>query len=504
MDYVALRTAEQMRLLEPALNQFVQQFDSAAPTIFFLPGGMASALVQATQSVDQATPPYSYETLWIAPALFCGGVDGMRMNGAEDANRRMTLPSGVIGFDGVAPYDNFERWCRQRTVPFNYLLLSWDWRLPLQSSVDFFTTSLLPRLVTLLQARGVDLSQTEYYLIGHSFGGQVVKLMLNKAGKFVTGLRRAITVATPFYGYGTSEHFYFSGFKYLNPFYPKSYLSALIATLTGPYVLMFLQENEYATVGTALSQDPNYPFADYPSLDAAQATEVDPYVLDPDRYPPWMDATALTAAAAARAALTKALPQATKAKLHHVRGITTQSGKPVAQTIVGQTWSTIAAGYDPDTAADPIANPHGGPGDNVVPAWSARLVDVPEANLHDVPGPIDHMTLMDDPILQNGVLSTLIDGAASSQPLVPLRLSRTLGVTGNNASETDLLAFLQRLAAARTGQRKLTVLRSTEPTQLKALARQFLLGMLKPEVVPPPPPQARTRGAPTRSTRARE
>ena len=67
MSYDQARISEQMRLLQPARQRFVQNYRPDLPTIIFLPGGMASSLLQADQKYTGGSGPFAYNwALWIS------------------------------------------------------------------------------------------------------------------------------------------------------------------------------------------------------------------------------------------------------------------------------------------------------------------------------------------------------------------------------------------------------------------------------------------------------
>ena len=79
---------------------------------------------------------------------------------------------------GLTPYVRFTQWCELNDL--DLFIFSWDWRRRLDDTVNFFFTQFLPLFRTEVQQQcGVDPLE-RFILMGHSFGGMVVKLMLHQ------------------------------------------------------------------------------------------------------------------------------------------------------------------------------------------------------------------------------------------------------------------------------------------------------------------------------------
>jgi hypothetical protein len=489
MSYDQTRDQEQLRLMEPDLLDFVTNFDPSAPTVMLLPGGMASALLQATKPFPGNNPPYAYETDWLAANIICGAANKLAMATDIDSDDHITVPRGTIGFMGITPYIGFELWCLTRQPRLNYIILSWDWRRRIESTVNFLRDTVLPTLRQRVKnAYNVDILQTEFYLIAHSFGGLVLKQFLDRGGPFVNSVRRAISVGTNFYGYGGSQHFYFAGFSYLASFYPKSQLAMIIGSMRGPYTLMFLDQVTYGKISAKLAADPVCPLNDYPSVDATNtSTSVDPYNPLPTgslmRYPDggWVDMGELAHAKLVRQAIAAPLPVVVQKKFFHIRGVQTSNGNPINKTIVSQKWAAIPAGFDPDTDPDPIQSVNGR-GDGTVPGWSARLVDAPDKNVITITKSVDHITLLDNP----AVLSTIEQLMGIPEPFMARQtltnvFQRTWRKT---ASVKETLGILSEASSFEDiGQRR-DFLAKLSVERQKSIARRILKEVLKPPARP--------------------
>jgi len=488
MTYDQARTAEELSLLQPSLLQFVQQYQKDRPTVILLPGGMASSLLQADQAYNGGDGPFACQTVWLPVEIFCGGAPQLAMTGDIDWQEHITDALGTIAFAGMNPYSGFQLWCTLNEL--NCFILGWDWRRRLEHTVDFMEQSFLPALQTMIQQQyGVDPLQN-YTLIGHSYGGMVLKLFLTRGGNFVPGISRAITVGSPFYGYGGSQHYYFAGLTELNTFYSRKEVATIIGSMQGPYSLLFLDFPTYEDVAAALQDDP-YPLNAYPSLDSTNpATIADPYNPATNgalvRYPEggWFDTGSLAQGLATRANLVAPLPTDVNAKFYNIRGVQTNSaGAVIDGTISRQTWDWINPGFDPNSDPDPIHS-FNGPGDDTLPAWSTRLVTTPKENVITIQGSVDdlfeHMFLMDHPLVLAALQQLLgLDIAA-------LGLFKQISVKRVPAASSEALRdFLHEVAAARRlGGRAAAIklLAETNQRDLQSLTRRFFNNLLKPPV----------------------
>ena len=118
----------------------------------------------------------------------------------------------------------------------------------------------------------------KFILMGHSFGGMVVKLMLHQHDLVLANMTQAVTVASPFYGYDGQIHRWFEGEPLLNqigPFDVTAPMIKVITSLPGGYVLPYLDYQTWLTnhrpCGSGL------PPSNYPSKDAGTGQPVDPF-----------------------------------------------------------------------------------------------------------------------------------------------------------------------------------------------------------------------------------
>jgi hypothetical protein len=185
-----------------------------------------------------------------------------------------------------------------------------------------------------------------------------------------------------------------------------------------------------------LEADPEFPLDRYPSFDSDnRAIRVDPYMTDPDhrtisnlcRYPirgpqpgddwTWFQGYVDKGRSEYRA-VAQALHPTMSAKLHNIRGVQQNGATDALETKIMQQWGWYDTSKPRMPQAESVLKTFGGPGDGVIPAWSARLATQPHAQVHTVRGPasgdphLEHMTLMDFADVRSTVLGLMRPGAA--------------------------------------------------------------------------------------------
>jgi len=409
MTYDQTRDNEQLSKLDDAIGSFIARYNSNLSstnrkTIFLFPGGMGSQLLRAT-TPESDDPPFFYNTVWLDCSIVFGAGEHLQMQGDIDSEQRIIIPDGPVDFTTIRPYDQFIQWCDDSEI--DYFVFGWDWRRDLCLTVDFFLNTFLPLFRSRVQAECSSDPLQDFSLVGHSMGGMIVKLIANRNNNpYVQLMKRAITVATPFYGYGGQLPRYFVGDPDLNHFYPKRVVTRVISSLAAEYTVLFLDEDTYNRDGAALAADPNYPLLTYPSLDAHTGTIADPYnpktnagrVRYPQNY--GFDHLMLQSGKLLHQQVTAPLDPLINNKFFNFRGVRMNGGAVVNDTVNRQTWDWIAANFDPDTDASPITD-YLGPGDDTLPAWSTRLVGTPAANVRDIKGNLEHMFMMNNNLVLN-------------------------------------------------------------------------------------------------------
>jgi hypothetical protein len=409
MTYGQTRDSEQLSKLDDAIGSFIARYNSnlsstERKTIFLFPGGMGSQLLRAT-TPEPDGPPYFYNMVWLDCSIAFGAGEHLQMQGDIDSEQRVIIPEGPVDFTTIRPYDNFIQWCDDNEI--DYFIFGWDWRRDLNLTVDFFLNTFLPLFRSRVQAECIPDPLQDFSLVGHSMGGLIVKLIANQSNNpYVQLMKRAITVATPFYGYGGQLPRYFVGDPDLNHFYPKRVVTRVISSLAAEYTVLFLDEDTYNRDGAALMADPKYPLPAYPSLDAQTGTIADPYnpktkagkVRYPQNY--GFDLLTLNSGKLLHKKITTPLDPTINSKFFNFRGVRMSSGAVINDTVNRQTWDWIAPDFDPDTDASPITD-YLGPGDDTLPAWSTRLVGTPAANVRTLEGNLEHMFMMNNDLVLN-------------------------------------------------------------------------------------------------------
>ena len=489
------RDDEYLARLDTSISKFINRYNanpssSNRRTIFLFPGGMGSQLAQATSDYTSG-PPFSYDDIWLNCATVFGAAINLQMHGDIDYGDCYIVPDGCVDFPPLLqPYDDFISWCQANFL--DLFVFGWDWRRDVNDTVDFFLNKFLPKFKSRV-AGCVPNPLNDFTLLSHSFGGLVVKLILNQASNFyVQKMKRAITVAAPFYGYGGQVHRYFKGDPDLNadPFYGATTVTEVVSTCPGPYELMFLDGATYDANKAAFQNDPDgYNLTAYPSLDAASGQRADPYNPIPGKPTPGstggvryisnhkFDWQLLSDAVPVRASVASKLSPGVTAKFSNIRGVQTAYGADVAGTVVGQTWSLAPRKFDPDRDTDPIVDSFG-PGDGVIPAWSARFAFLSN-RVKTVTGDFEHMTMMNYQPVQSAIWELL---GLPMNAMRPVRAKKMAAAT-----RADLNQFLHGLKALGVKkqspkQRAKAVrkyLQKFDPEQLQAFLGRVYLDLLK-------------------------
>ena len=418
MTYQQARDAEDLNHLNDAITLFISRYsanlsNANRKTVILFPGGMGSQLLRASTPQPNG-PPYSYNIVWLDCSVVFGAAAHLQMNGDIDLDQQIIIPDGPVDFPPLlTPYDGFITWCNQNQI--DYLIFGWDWRRDLSFNADFFLKDFMP----LFKQRVAQLQPNPLLhlsLVGHSEGGMLLKVIVNRASDpNVQLLKRAVTVASPFYGYGGQLPRYFIGDPDLNAIYGNQTVTRIVSSLAAGYSLLFLDQATFARDKAKLTQDPYYPSTkNYPLLDATSEAPADPYNPQPSgalvRYPQdyGFDLAKLARGKLIYDEVAALLDPTVKAKFFNIRGVTTRNGKAVNKTVTHQTWGFIDPHFDPNNVAGCPITDFLGPGDGTLPAWSTRFADTPSANVRTVRGnQIDHMFMMNDHQVLS-VLATVI------------------------------------------------------------------------------------------------
>lgn len=405
MTYDATRESEQLRYLDVDIAHFIQRHQSkpaatSRRTLFLFPGGMGSQLLRARKSYqDNVSQPqkFKYDKVWLTPMTLLGDALKLKMRkqsgGFRDLEDRIVIPNGVVEMFGFTPYSRFTEWCELND--FDWFVFGWDWRRRLEDTVSFFLTQFLPRFRSRVQQECNTDPLQDVVLIGHSFGGMVVGLLLQEGNQLLSGMTRAVTVASPFYGYDGQIHRWFRGEPLLNhigPFDVTKQVIDVITSFPGCYILPYLDGQTFDTNQSALGADARFPLSAYPSMDALNgAQRVDPFNPGQYRYPTdtGFDMNELDHALQTYRRLADTPPASVAGKFFNLRGV--QSSPKTTPGSVS--WGSLSGPLNPN--APPVSAGPGMPGDGTLPAWSTRSVKLPSSQCVEIEGDIDHMLLME-------------------------------------------------------------------------------------------------------------
>src|SRR5688572_19542264 len=195
MSYDSTRDAEQLRMLDRSIDDFIDRYnnsdglpDGTRQTVILFPGGLASTLKRAKKPYVDSIPTgqkFDYDTVWLTFESFLGGAHHLglqKMGGGEyrDEDSRIVIADGAVKFLGWTFYDGFTDWCEARGL--DYFVFGWDWRRKLQHGGKFFINKFLPHFQDRVMAGCNNADPlANFSLIGHSAGGMVVNWILRKS-----------------------------------------------------------------------------------------------------------------------------------------------------------------------------------------------------------------------------------------------------------------------------------------------------------------------------------
>ncbi|MDM0080950.1 hypothetical protein QTI17_10140 [Variovorax sp. J31P179] len=389
MNYETNRDLEQLRMLDHLIDDFVDRYfliggpaNGQRHTVFLFPGGLGSQLKRATKPYVQGGPSnqtFAYERKWLDIWSMMGTVlevEMVKVGGKHrDKGNRFVLADGPVKIAGRTPYDGFTAWCEAKKI--DYFVFGWDWRRTTNDIGKFFVKKFLPYFQERVkdECNNADVLQ-DYSLVGHSAGGMIVNWILRKHD--TPALRAAVTVATPFYGYGGQIHRFFEGEPLLALLDQKK-VRKVLTSMPALYAFQFLDAKKtFAKYGAALAADPNFPLAAYPSTDMNTGDVADPYYPLTNgalhRYPtPSQTGFDLAEVKKARKLvqlLASDLDPLIAGKFFNIRCV---SGPQ--NTLGSTTWQWV-----PPIAPSPIGNVAQVPGDDTQPAWTARHIGLAASN----------------------------------------------------------------------------------------------------------------------------
>jgi hypothetical protein len=434
LGYHERRDQDQLVVYHRDIDNFMAAHKSMLPspnrqTLFFFPGGMACELWRSTGRFKDGVPnpPFRYDKMWLRLSSFLWRARklGMEKDSAglfRDKGNHIVIADGAVNFNGCTPHDGLIQWCRDNNV--DLFVFNWDWRRRQEEVARFFVKKFWPLFKRRLKEEGIEQAAHNFSLLGHSFGGMVVNLILRDNDAAVAQkLRYAITAATPFYGYAGQTHRWFEGERLLNGDGKDEWLQIIrvINSMPGLYVLHFLDYQTYQRDRAALEGD-EFPLVAYPSVDAETRADLDPWTQQTDpkgrlRYPEKTMGFHSAELTHALGVFQRMAAPISDQRFYNIRGVRVdEDGKPLSNTLSTVTCGWIREQFHPKDGC-PIANAKARvPGDDTQPAWTARLAsNDPKRCITVRDKDLSHMFLMSNPAALREVARILLGPHAAAR-----------------------------------------------------------------------------------------
>ncbi len=395
LSYDRARNLSLRAVYSRLVDELVRGYQPGAKTVILLPGGMGSQLDRSIKKYrDGASLPFiEFDPVWIDLGLiFDRDALELEINQRnEDFDRHIVVPNGPLRFPFLKSYDDTEDYFRTR-CGFNYGVFGWDWRRPLKeaaANLEFVLKSMRRRIQ---QRFPNDEPMAQTTLLAHSHGGLVGKLFLSSRfrgtnpseAELNKWFGRLVTTGTPFYGTWDHQRRYYEGQEPLTGLYGTKAVVEIVSSLPGPYSLMFLDTTTYEehfVNGPLAAELPRYPVRNKRNLGDNQPDapefRLDPYDRNNTKhFPPLFRKDLLTRAQREGRLAVETLPRRVLARFYNLR-----SGLNKQNTAAEIHWDPIdGAGFEAGQSKTPLSY-RKGPGDGVVPFWSARLAWTPDANV---------------------------------------------------------------------------------------------------------------------------
>jgi pimeloyl-ACP methyl ester carboxylesterase len=405
MDYQQYRASLIKGYYDHQLEALMSRFDPDRKTVILLPGGMGSQL-ERTEHAYPATPNVINDVVWLDLGIAPPKYDARKMeidDAGKDKEGFVVAAHGPVSFFTETPYGELEDHARARG--WNYGVFGFDWRRPLTESSGYFKSFILDFRQRVRSDFGKKRDPIpKLTIIGHSMGGLVCTDALRDARFSGLGFNAVMTIGTPFYGTSTHQDRYFIGVSLLNRLYKGEggarNVVRIVASLPGPYTLMFLSKTVYDRDHAKIGLD-RYPQFDPDGnvsdpFDRAMMRRWPKVVRDHWQY---IDGSRNEMVAIAAPINANIAP-----KFFNVRSALD------TRTAVELIWNDIDGDrIDPAVGPSPLAG-LAGPGDGTVPAWSAFHAYC--KNRHDLKQAKDHATL-----LEHEEVLTLIEGVVTTGKL---------------------------------------------------------------------------------------
>ena len=152
-------------------------------------------------------------------------------------------------------------------------------------------------------------------------------------------------------------------------------------------------------------------------------------------------------------------------------------------TKIMQGWGWYDVTQNRSPQASGIIQAFGGAGDGVIPAWSGRLVTQDQANVHTIrgeptgPTPLDHMALMNHPVVRARLLTLIQTDQVANIVVVPGLPPASIENYNEAKREVERLARTPTMRLAKDVVQ--AYLNGLPPTQQQALALRWFIELPK-------------------------
>ena len=440
MSYSVWRRRAILNTYNTRIREFVGRYKTGHPTVVLLPGGMGSQLNRSMEAYQGCcAQPTDYDTVWVDRGTFyTGKVRSMKIeDDGRDYLSHIIVADGPLraNMEEFSPYAATKFFFQHPDVEFNYLVFGYDWRRSLVESAEFLEYFLTRLRNRVFDVYGEDLSHN-LNLLAHSQGGLVVKIFLHRIKEIDAWITRVITVGTPFYGTSTHQQRYFIGEDMVNEFYSPDEIARIVATLPGPYNLMFLPKPTFQEFGARMGLD------HYPIRDKNGGEGTDPYdEKSISHYPDWVNPVHLQHASQTSRILAAKFPDELANRVFNVRSIAVNS------TPVELEWGRLPHNFQANDKENcPIKSKTVGQGDGAVPSWSAYHVSVKEENRKEFSVSNKHEYLMQDCRVLEYIYGLIKDNCEDSNCSRASDEAAALCIQLNSAEDCDMQRLFQDIA----------------------------------------------------------
>jgi pimeloyl-ACP methyl ester carboxylesterase len=468
MDYENYRVSLIKGYYDNQLETLMSDFDPHRKTVILLPGGMGSQLMRS-ESAFPASPNVISDVVWIDLGIALGDALALEVDAAgRDKDAFVIAAYGPLKFLTENPYGDLKD--RAGEKDWNYAVFGYDWRRPLRESAGYFKSWILAFRKRVIDHFGPQFDPIpKLTVVCHSMGGLVATAALADASFSGLGFNAVMTIATPFYGVSTQQERYFKGVSILNRLYDPKDVVRIVASMPGPYTLLFLPKATYDRDRQKLG------LVRYPEFDSTDnSIPCDPY--DPGMKRRWPKGVRnhwqqVEASRDEMIGIAAPINANIASKFINVRS------KLDMTTAVELSWNNVDGDtVNPATSPSPVVG-LSGPGDGTVPYWSAFHADC--NNRHDLAQARDHANL-----LRHEEVLTVIEKVVATGKLPTKAEARGRRAAKAIATSQKLDRALDKLAA-RTPDQPAPAELFEKPVQQALLTE--LIGGTKPTMAGPSP-----------------